>query len=291
MFKYQLDYYTNTIMKKGISKLIPSYYLNKAYNNYNKINLNIDRSRTALLSFDCDKNTDIEVMERLLTILSDNHIIANFAIPACYIKDHLSLMKNAISSGHELLNHSFSHPNNFVNLSLDAIKKEIQMADLKYKDLLSYQLQGFRAPHFGWFYYDGQKLFNLFEYLSKMHYRYSSSTVLTWFLFPPFKTKKYILNNIHFREFPLSPSPIRPFEAFDSYYFFKDYRSSQMVPFRTIKYFLNLFSRVIYKSIKYNIPLNIYLDPQDVIKNNLIHQIIELMRNNKLNIVKYSDIL
>jgi len=286
MFNRLLKSRKNHPMQLAISKLVPSFYLNKSYNNPA---VPKTASRVIFLSFDCDKDIDIKFLDKILMILNESQIKANFAIPAYYLKNNSQQINKIIQTGHELLNHSFSHPDDFVDLDLEMMKNEIKKADLEFNNVIGYRCRGLRAPHFGWLYYAPEKFIQMIEFLKEIGYRYSSSTVLSWFTFTDFKKITDVLRHLDFIEFPLAPNPIRPLEPFDSYYFFKNNRSGKTLTNKQMQYFLSLFCQVINKSIQYNIPINVYFDPQDVIKNHLIGDIIKIIQNNRFVSYRYSD--
>lgn len=241
-----------------------------------------------LLSFDCDKIADIEALPAVLMILQKHNVKASFAIPANYLDDYQHLFSQLVQEKHELINHTFSHPDNFIELPLNTKKVEIEQADKLFKNILDYQCLGFRAPHFGWLYYKPEILFEINKHLKELGYKYSSSSVLSWFL-----EKRFLEYNkdTTVLEIPLTPNPLRPLEPFDSYYFFKNLRSANNRDFNKEKRFLQVFKKSLKYGANYRIPLNFYFDPQDVIKNNLLNKLLTLAINNNFYILTYKDIL
>jgi len=269
-----------------INKIYPFRYYTNIYKRFSFYQVD---SKFLFLSFDCDKNTDIHSLNKVLEILNEFNVKVNFAIPACYIENNKDLILKIIKNGHEIINHTFSHPDNFVNLNLEIQKEEIKKADIEFKTKLDYAVKGFRAPHFGWFYYKPDNLFELLNFIKELGYCYSSTTVLSWFINAHFENNKDVLIQKDFKEIPLSPNPLRPLEAFDSYYFFQKNRNSQFLDKKQKVLFFRLFQQLLETNVKYQTPINLYFDPQDVVKNNFLIEIIDLINSYKFKYCRYSD--
>ncbi len=61
---------------------------------------------------------------QLLDILKERHMHVTFFVVGQNAKDHPEILKRAIDEGHEIGNHSWSHPN-FAKMSDDAVKSEL----------------------------------------------------------------------------------------------------------------------------------------------------------------------
>ncbi|MBI4845882.1 MAG: polysaccharide deacetylase family protein [Candidatus Omnitrophica bacterium] len=65
------------------------------------------------------------------------------------IPEHEKIAKTILDAGHEIANHTYSHPLNFSKLSKDDLLKEIILADECLKQLFpNADIKGFRAPTF-----------------------------------------------------------------------------------------------------------------------------------------------
>ena len=138
-----------------------------------------------------------------------------------YPVEHGAILKE----GHELLNHTYSHPDNellnpgcrFKDISSEEKKLEILKCDEVCKRILGAAPKGLRIPHF-------KNLFteDIYDLLVQVGYAYSTSTWLT--NTPsrglPFRTSNGIV------EFPLATCPKHPFTVFDSWHSMKTTRLS-----------------------------------------------------------------
>lgn len=91
---------------------------------------------------------------------------------------HRKLVQEIAARGHELGNHSFSHPYNFSQLSRTEKEREIEQADAAIADIIGERPVGFRAPSYD---VDLETL----EVLSERGYLYDASVVpspLMWAL-------------------------------------------------------------------------------------------------------------
>ena len=58
----------------------------------------------------------------------------------------IKVLNVAISEGHEIGNHSYSHPDNFLNLGLEDRRSEIRKTDDLIRTVLGFSAKSFRAP-------------------------------------------------------------------------------------------------------------------------------------------------
>ncbi|HEY2139420.1 MAG TPA: polysaccharide deacetylase family protein, partial [Chthoniobacterales bacterium] len=65
---------------------------------------------------------------KLLDLLAARHLKATFFVIGQNAADHPEILKRAVREGHEIGNHSWSHPN-FGKMSDDAVRREIQKTD------------------------------------------------------------------------------------------------------------------------------------------------------------------
>lgn len=215
------------------------------------------------LSFDCDYEEDVKALPQIVNILERYKIVVAFACVGKWVEKFPEIHRNLLAKGHEIINHSYSHPDNeqldperrFNELSTLQKNEQIAECHKVCKEILGYEPIGFRTPHFG-------RLFSQEDYyiLKELGYIYSSSTVAieTPENGQPFLTKNGIL------EFPLSTCPRHPFSVFDSWH-----TTSKRAPasvHRSSGEFLKLFRQLIDLAIKTHSYINVYFDPQDIIK-------------------------
>jgi peptidoglycan/xylan/chitin deacetylase (PgdA/CDA1 family) len=65
---------------------------------------------------------------KLLDLLARHHMKATFFVVGQNATDHPEILKRAVSEGHEIANHSWSHPN-FGKMGDDAVRRELQKTD------------------------------------------------------------------------------------------------------------------------------------------------------------------
>lgn len=274
------------LFKRIIAKIAPSYYTNYLFrNNASKMAW---RGKKACfsLSFDLDYTRDILSLSPLLDILNSYQFKASFACIGKFIekypKEHLKI----IEKGHEIINHTYSHPNNeelnpnrkFNKLTIKEQREEIIKCHKSCKDVLGYIPIGFRTPHFG-----NLHTKEVYAIIKELGYFYSSSVpaIKTSDFGLPFKTNDII-------EFPLSNCPKHPFAVFDTWHSLergngKHAKSDE---------FYNLFKKLIDIGIDANSYVNLYFDPQDVINFKGFKMALDYLEQRKgdIWIATYKDI-
>ena len=184
-----------------ITRTMPRWYT-RQFMSFN--NFNAKGSKPYLtLSFDCDLREDIEAYPSLIKLLAKHKIKASFAVVGKWIEQYPEEHKFLLAEGHEIVNHTYTHPNNphfnphkrFTELSYEEQKEEIQRFDEVCQELLDYQPVGFRIPHLC-------HTQTIYPILKELNYRYSSSTIATR---TPNFGMPYAEDDI--TEFPLSPCP------------------------------------------------------------------------------------
>jgi len=230
------------------------------------------------LSFDCDYEEDIKALPQLLDMLDSHKIPVSFACIGRWIEAYPEIHNSILDKGHEIINHTYSHPDNeqldpdrrFNELSRNERKEQIEGCHRVCRELLNYEPVGFRAPHF-------DRLFSEEDYLvlSGLNYLYSSSTsgVATPENGQPFFTREGIL------EFPLSPCPKHPFAIFDSWH-----TTSPRTPgsiHRDGDDFLRWFKRLVDLAIATRSYINVYWDPQDIIKVKSFEQVLKYLADRR----------
>jgi peptidoglycan/xylan/chitin deacetylase (PgdA/CDA1 family) len=78
------------------------------------------------LTFDDGPNATLT--PKLLDLLAARHLKATFFVVGQNAADHPDILKRAVREGHEVANHSWSHPN-LGKMSDDAVRRELQKTD------------------------------------------------------------------------------------------------------------------------------------------------------------------
>ena len=214
------------------------------------------------LSFDCDHETDYQAMPMLIEKFEQYEIKAAFACIGKWIEKYPDIHKTLISKGHEIVNHTYTHPSNshfhpnerFNQISYAQRKDEIVRADETIQKLLCYQPIGFRTPHFG-----DSHTEDVYDILADIGYSYSTSKIAIQtpkFGFP------YLVNDTIW-EFPLSIDPKKIHTCFDTYNEFK--KSSGKHSSKKEKLFFDRLKGIVQLGIQTNSYINIYFDPSDSI--------------------------
>ncbi len=160
--------------------------------------------RRACISFDCDLASDMGACKRITVMLSETETPTSFAIIGYLARTFPWVVDGLIADGHEIVNHTISHPSNFRSLPIENMRREIE----GFQELMlrnhNYKPIGFRSPH-------GlrRESDDLFAILEK-NGMYDSSLV-GWGTI----LKKGII------EIPLTPCPEHHTLAFDSYHNFR----------------------------------------------------------------------
>ena len=256
------------LIKYIYGSLTPFYPLINVIRYFGKNNPN--REVNFFLSFDCDYSKDINHLDSLLILLNKHKIRASFACIGYFIEKYPKAHRTILNAGHEILNHSFTHPRNqeinpdvdFENLSIDEQEKEIKATQDVTRTVLDYSPIGFRLPHFG--NVKNIDYHSLFKILKKNQIRYDSS-LLHFLRFPDKKAGSLIFKDSKtgIIEFSITTCPYHPFTAFDSYHIFR----SKRIIYRFGRCHKNLtkaFEKMIKLNKRVRREINIYLDPMDV---------------------------
>jgi len=246
---------------------------------------------TFLLSFDIDYPEDVESLTRVLSSLDFLDIKASFAGVGAWIEKFPKEHNSIIERGHELFNHTYTHPSNKVlsptteywQLSEEEKTDEIIRCDRISTDLFGYKMKGFRLPHFG----NVQTVD--FHWLSRLlvdlGYDYDSSV-----LFFNYKKTMKLFQNSSLHEIPVTTCYKHPFTALDSYHTVRSNRTIYRLLHSKWDWDL-LLSKALYYSRLAKVPVNIYLDPFDYAKHieSFEKTFINLMKDNDLIFQTYGD--
>jgi peptidoglycan/xylan/chitin deacetylase (PgdA/CDA1 family) len=229
------------------------------------------------ISFDCDTQEDINCLERLLQKLKDIKIKTILAIPAELIENNLDLivrLKNQYSI--EFLNHGYfihtlfnKETRKYTSIfsynqkNIEFIKKDIYLADQFFKDKLKIKIRGYRAPHFGEV--NLIKKIQIFKYLRKLDYKFSSSSIYDMAYFFGAIFKFFGIN-----EFSVTGIYKKEYRMLDSWSFLENINKVKLsnVYFDELRKLKNIFT-----SSKLNF-INIYADPSHIIDSEEFFKII-----------------
>jgi len=75
-----------------------------------------------------DDGPSDKLTPKLLDILAAHHIKATFFVVGQNAADYPEILKRALKEGHEIANHSWSHPN-FAKMSDEAVRRELKRTD------------------------------------------------------------------------------------------------------------------------------------------------------------------
>jgi peptidoglycan/xylan/chitin deacetylase (PgdA/CDA1 family) len=99
--------------------------------------------KVVALTFDDGPNA--RFTPRLLDVLADHRVRATFFLIGQHLEEHPSAARDAVAAGHEIGNHTYSHPS-LIFLANDEIAAEIGRTDATIRELLGVQPQLVRPP-------------------------------------------------------------------------------------------------------------------------------------------------
>jgi len=252
------------LVQIGMQPFAPilSRTLDKAFSEVREWN---GRKSCLLLSFDCDFPEDALALPEIARDLEGRQIKASFACVGRWVSEYPEEHRAVLEGGHELLNHTFSHPElvnspgHFVSfrddlqerhwgeLTSGEKREEITRCQDAVRESLDYQMIGFRAPHFGKVDAD-----DLYPMLRELELTYSTSALACRGpqLGCPFTVEGIL-------EIPVTTCPHHPFTSFDSWHAFYakgGWHASN---------FVEVFESRLKSSVQAGGLTNIYLDPKD----------------------------
>jgi peptidoglycan/xylan/chitin deacetylase (PgdA/CDA1 family) len=219
-----------------------------------------DHHRTVFsLSFDLDLPQDIETVPWLLDVLAPYPFRASFACIGRWIELEPEIHRRIAAEGHEIINHTYSHPHSevfndrrFIDMSLAEQREEVERGHEVCSRLLGYDPVGFRLPHL-------EFTPNVYAILRDLGYRYSSSALVRRVRQTgPFQTEEGVW------EFPLSQCPRHPSSVCDTYHAFRS--PSWMFKGRGTgeAVFWRSFVGLVEWGVQTGAYINVYFDPLDV---------------------------
>ena len=223
------------------------------------------------ITFDVEYERDAKALRQTVQLLDSYGIKGSFACIGMLVEQFPREHSLLSESGHEIVNHTYSHPNHdilnprafFNSLSPELQEKEIAGFEETSEKILGVIPKGFRAPHFG-----DLNSQSAYEILEKRGYIYSSSTVLTKTKsggMPFFPSRKNFLHPAEgvdaFKivELPVMTCPEHFYSVFDS---FHSFRTSP--PAHSAAEFQRLFEKSVSTALQRGIPATFYFDPSDV---------------------------
>ena len=218
-----------------------------------------------LLSFDCDFPEDAMALPAIAEDLKSHGIHASFACVGRWVEEFPDAHIAVLECGHELFNHSYSHPNlvnsanHFVSSRSDfnhrtwseltplQRRDEIRRCQDTVGETLSYEMRGFRIPHFGNAVSEG-----LHADLEEIGMSYSSSCLAPQC--PRLGLPYYVSGVL---EIPVTSCPKHPYASFDSWHALYAHNGWHRDDF------IEVFEERVYTGIDHKLLTNIYLDPKD----------------------------
>jgi peptidoglycan-N-acetylglucosamine deacetylase len=282
--KVALFYKQNNVITKIAAKLFEIVFTKFAKHKY--ANLLFDKTKQTVfeektpitLSFDCDLESDIDALPKLLGILEKNSVRASFACIGELIERFPEEHKLIIEKGHEIVNHTQTHPNHkifnpdnkFNKISSLQRTKEIENCHKTCEQILNYSPIGFRAPHF---------LFknDVYRILKKLNYKYSSSVFMSRAskLGKPYKKDSIV-------EFPMTACYKFPLTCMSTARIFR----GDIEKYSNEKEYFELIKKAIDVGAERKLYLNFYFDPVDVVKMEKFANIIQYIKSKDNLIIK-----
>ena len=231
------------------------------------------------ISFDLDFEKDIKSLPVLFDRLNRYNVKASFACIGKFVEMFPDLHREILSEGHEIVNHTYSHPDNdelnphsyYVELSPDAQFEEIRKMQEVCEKILQYKPIGFRLPHFG--NVVEVDMTCLYHQLSKLGMVYDTS--LLKYNIPKGKPDIYETDVRGITEFSISTCPYHPYAAADSWHIFRSDRNVYKWIHR-FKSFEETFQKLVKASFLRQEMINIYLDPMDMIAHDTFDALMAL---------------
>ena len=118
-----------------------------------------------------------DALPRFLDAFDRHGVRGTFFMVGCDAlrPEHRAQVKEVVRRGHEIGNHSWSHPYNLRGMSRAEKEEEIARAEVAIADLVGERPVGFRCP-------SGELDSEIFSILEERGYLYDSSVYPTWFL-------------------------------------------------------------------------------------------------------------
>ncbi len=169
-----------------------------------------------VLSFDVELRRDACCLPELLRLLASYRLPASFACIGRWIEEYPAEHRALVEAGHEILNHSYSHPNSseldaerrFDRLTFAEAREEVLRCHQVCQNIVGVAPSGFRTPHFGVLHNS-----TVNAVLEDLGYRFSSSTNAAA---TPSRGGPYRVGRLW--EFPLTGCPRHPLLPLDTWH-------------------------------------------------------------------------
>jgi len=265
-------------------KVIHATFPEKYFIQYMKKQQNPLGKATYTLTFDFDFEKDIDAFPYLLDMLKEHEIKAGFAVIGKFVEKYPSIHKRAVAEGHEIINHTYTHPDNphwaperfFNKLSYAEQKEEAEKAHNIFRKVLGIDCIGFRTPHYGNLHTE-----SVYPILAELGYKYSSSTAACGY-------KGYGAPTVHSHgivEIPTGCSAHFPMAIFDSWNMLR-----KKNPFLgNDELFIKEFDETMQIVAEEDLFLTHYFDPYDIINNSKLESILKILNKYNVNTVLYKD--
>jgi len=250
---------------------------------------------TVVLSFDCDFPVDVEQLPALARLLQDRNLRGSFAVVGQWVERWPEAHRAVIECGHEMINHSHTHPNlrhraydfadspefterHFEDMSFEEQLGEIRLCHEAVRDHLGVVMQGCRLPHFGNL--DAEQAYALLRELG-----YGFSTSIVAILAPSLGAPYAPVDGIV--EIPVAGCPRHPFVAFDTWHCLVKDGGRHAGPGQ----FLALMREALVSSQRHTGLLNLYFDPKDVTGNADFAVFLDLLAAGDARVATYAELL
>lgn len=246
---------------------------------------NVFSKPTYILSFDFDFESDLKAFPTLLDSLRENNIKAVFAVIGKFVEKYPDIHKRALDEGHEIMNHSYTHPDNphfapnryFNKLSYQEQKDEVYKAHECIYKILGSECIGFRTPHYGNLHTE-----SVYDILKELGYKYSSSTASCAVdgYSAPYKHSTGVM------EIPTGCSLNYPLAIFDSWNMLR-----KRNPFiGDDKKFILEFDQTMKVVSEKKLFLTHYFDPYDIIENDKLNSMLCSLNKFEIDTKLYKDL-
>jgi peptidoglycan-N-acetylglucosamine deacetylase len=283
-------HHRNLVLMGAVTFSFPEFFLRSIYNGNQGKRLWGSKRACVTLSFDCDFPEDARAIPKIVEMLRPYQYRVSFAVVGHWIEKYPAEHAEILAGGHELVNHTYSHPDNeflnpgrrFKDISREEKRQEILQCHEVCARLLGVTPKGLRIPHF-------KNLFteDIYELLVDLGYAYSTSTWITNTISRglPYRPHKGIV------EFPLATCPKHPFTVFDTWHSMKATRISHRIKHRGADSYSCLFRCLLTWAKETGSYLNLYLDPADVEEIHEFGELLSLLADPTIETVTYDEYL
>ena len=244
------------------------------------------------LSFDCDYPRDAEATPYVLDLLKRHDIRTSYAAVGHWVEKYPDIHRRVVAEGHEIVNHTYSHPDNeilnpgrkFKDIPRQEKLEEVAKCHDVIERTLAVSPVGCRIPHF-------KNLFSheIYGILKELGYKYSSSTYITntRSFGDPFIGPEGII------EIPLATCLKHPFTVFDTWHSLNSTRLFYKLRHSTERGYQDIFRQLIDIGIETGSYINVYVDPYDIRMMPGFGDLLQYVKDRKddLLIARYDELL